>query len=151
MNMKTYIGVQMVSAMEMTRGEYNTFRGLEIPENENPNDPGYMVKYQDGYVTWAQKYQFEKFCLEIQDETKITISEVVKMVDGVSTTKLDEKTTLVSSKGLTGFVTHSVSSCVDPKNYDEKIGKEIGEKRIQDKIWGHLGFVLQWAKNGLGA
>ncbi|MBL4700534.1 MAG: hypothetical protein JKX85_04675 [Phycisphaeraceae bacterium] len=43
--MQTYIGVKIVSAKPMTRGDYNTYRGWTIPRDENPLDDGYLVEY----------------------------------------------------------------------------------------------------------
>lgn len=57
--MKTYIGTKKLEAEKMTRGEYNKYRGWTIPEGENPNDEGYLVKYSDGYESWSPKKQFE--------------------------------------------------------------------------------------------
>lgn len=53
MTIKKYIGTKMVQAEPMTRGEYNKFKGWQIPENENPDDLGYKVIYPDGYITWS--------------------------------------------------------------------------------------------------
>lgn len=58
--MKTYIGTKIIDARPMTRGEYNIFRGWQIPENENPKDEGYLVKYPDGYISWSPKSVFEE-------------------------------------------------------------------------------------------
>lgn len=44
----------------MNRGEYNKYRGWKIPENENPDDEGYIVKYYDGYISWSPKKQFSE-------------------------------------------------------------------------------------------
>ena len=44
----------------MTRLEYNNYRNWKLPENENPNDEGYLIKYESGYVTWLIKSEFEK-------------------------------------------------------------------------------------------
>lgn len=57
--MKKYIGTKMIEAKEMNRGDYNKYRGWKIPENENPNDDGYLVKYSDGYESWSPKKQFD--------------------------------------------------------------------------------------------
>lgn len=38
--MVNYIGIKKIKAEPMTRGDYNKFRGWNIPENENPNDKG---------------------------------------------------------------------------------------------------------------
>ena len=56
---KRYIRCHIVKATPMTRGEYNTLRGWEMPANENPADEGYHVVYPDGYESWCPKAQFE--------------------------------------------------------------------------------------------
>lgn len=53
------------------------------------------------------------------------------------------KTTIVSAKLPNGFVITESSSCVDPTNYDEKLGEEICKNRIIDKIWEFEGYKLQ--------
>ena len=58
--MKKYAGTKMVEARPMDRGEYNRYRGWTIPEDENPADEGYLVKYSDGYESWSPKKQFEE-------------------------------------------------------------------------------------------
>lgn len=58
--MKKYIGTKIIKAEAMTRGEYNTFRGWKIPEDENPADEGFIVEYSDGYISWSPKKQFEE-------------------------------------------------------------------------------------------
>jgi hypothetical protein len=61
--MKQYIGVKLINAKPMTRAEYNTFRGWDLPANENGADEGFLVEYLDGgqantaeysgYVSWS--------------------------------------------------------------------------------------------------
>lgn len=58
--MKEYVGIKRIEAEPMTRGEYNEYRGWVIPENENPKDEGYLVKYPDGYESWSPKNVFEE-------------------------------------------------------------------------------------------
>jgi hypothetical protein len=82
--MKKYTGTKTLMARPMTRGEYNTYRGWEIPADENPNDPGYLVEYElvegekqlhpdhKGYISWSPASVFEKSyrvngCLSIGD------------------------------------------------------------------------------------
>lgn len=57
--MKQYIGTKIIQATPMNRGDYNEYRGWQIPENENPADEGYLVKYSDDYVSWSPKEQFD--------------------------------------------------------------------------------------------
>ena len=64
-----YIGTKLINAEPMTRAEYNTFRGWELPADENGGDEGYLVEYLDGgkpnttthkgYVSWSPKEQFD--------------------------------------------------------------------------------------------
>lgn len=67
--MKTYIGTKIIKAKPMTRGEYNRYRGWEIPENENPEDAGYLVEYSDGYQSWSPEKQFEDAYRECDNMT----------------------------------------------------------------------------------
>ena len=68
--MKMFIGTKMVLARPMGRGEYNTYRGWQIPLDENPADEGFLVEYVDGgasnhpghagYISWSPKDVFER-------------------------------------------------------------------------------------------
>lgn len=68
--MKAYIGTKVLMAEPISRADYNTFRGWALPPDENGDDEGYLVEYQDGgkpnvqgrdgYVSWSPKEQFEK-------------------------------------------------------------------------------------------
>ena len=61
MNFEKYTGTKQLEAVSMTRGEYNKYQGVKIPENDvNYNDKGYLVKYSDGYISWSPKKQFEE-------------------------------------------------------------------------------------------
>lgn len=65
-----YIGTKSVLATTMTRGEYNEYRGWQIPENEDPSELGYLVEYVDGgkpnderhagYISWSPADVFER-------------------------------------------------------------------------------------------
>jgi hypothetical protein len=74
--MKPYIGVKVINAKPMTRLEYNSFRGWDVPTDENPDDEGFLVEYTDGgkantkafvgYVSWSPKTVFEKAYRQIK-------------------------------------------------------------------------------------
>lgn len=57
-----YIGTKLIKAKPMTRGDYNKYRGWKLPENENPDDEGYLVVYvdSDNYESWSPKDVFER-------------------------------------------------------------------------------------------
>lgn len=55
-----YLGVKLVFATPMTRGEFNKLKNVEIPEDDaSYNDEGYFVKYADDYESWCPKDSFE--------------------------------------------------------------------------------------------
>ena len=64
-----YIGTKIVNAEPMTRAQYNTFRGWNLPPDEDGSDAGYLVEYLDGgkpnvathagYVSWSPAAQFD--------------------------------------------------------------------------------------------
>jgi len=58
--MRQYIGTKLIEAEPMNRGDYNRYRGWQIPQNENPTDEGWLVKYPDGYVSWSPAAVFEE-------------------------------------------------------------------------------------------
>ena len=59
--MVKHIGVKIVGAAPMNLGDYNKFRGWDIPDDENPATEGYLVQYPgDGYISWCPKDKFEE-------------------------------------------------------------------------------------------
>ncbi len=65
-----YVGTKTVAASPMTRGEYNAYRGWDLPAYEDGSEQGYLVEYTDGgksnhknhagYISWSPKDVFEK-------------------------------------------------------------------------------------------
>ncbi|WP_440111824.1 crAss001_48 related protein [Acidovorax sp. BL-A-41-H1] len=65
-----YEGTKRVHATPMNRGDYNEYRGWQMPADENPADEGYLVEYVDGgkandsrhagYISWSPRDVFER-------------------------------------------------------------------------------------------
>lgn len=55
-----YIGAKLLEAKAMTRGEYNLYRGWDLPTNENGDDAGFVVVYPDSYISWSPAAQFNE-------------------------------------------------------------------------------------------
>jgi hypothetical protein len=53
------------------------------------------------------------------------------------------KVTVVTVQLKNGFTVVKSSACVDPANYDEKIGAEICLDRIKNELWQLEGYLLQ--------
>lgn len=136
--MKSYIGCKLVSAEPMKKD------GKE----------GYKVVYADGYESWSPKETFEKAYIEVNDNKDLPsgVSIGPKMVDdmiaSVETVSSGNCTTICRIILKNGFVLVESSSCVDPKNYSEEIGRNICVEHAKNKIWELLGFLLQSAAYG---
>ena len=67
--MRMFVGTKAIKAGEMSRGDYNRYRGWEVPADEDPTDEGFLVEYLDspnsnhpdheGYLSWSPKSVFE--------------------------------------------------------------------------------------------
>lgn len=74
--MKKFIETKIVVAEPMNRGEYNQYRGWKIPQDENPEDEGYHLRYSDGYESWSPAKQFEESCTRY-DENKLPATAIL--------------------------------------------------------------------------
>lgn len=146
------IGIKMVELQPMTAREAND-KGHRIG-NHSFEEEGYEVTYPDGYKSWTPKDVADAAYYplsENNDGTKILKEDVENFITDVEVMTVGEKTTVVNAHTLTGFDTVRHSSCVDPKNYSEELGKQYAMEEVVNSLWSHLGFVLQWAKYGLNA
>ena len=74
---------------------------------------------------------------------KVTKEQVENFIESYDISTIKDKTTVVVATLKNGFVIVESSSCVDPANYDEKIGADICKEKIEDQVWHLLGFNLQ--------
>lgn len=146
------IGIKMVELQPM-RASMALSTGYKIG-NAHPDDMGYEVTYPDGYKSWTPKDVADNAYFPLSENNngaKILKEDVEKFITDVEVMTVGEKTTVVNAHTLTGFDTVRHSSCVDPKNYSEELGKQYAMEEVVNSLWSHLGFVLQWAKYGLNA
>lgn len=102
--MRKYVGTKVIEAKPMTRGDYNEYKGWQIPANENPADEGYLVKYSDGYVSWSPTYGFEEAYREY-DENKLPATAVGMMsADYKERFKAEYKQLMIRFEGLKGML-----------------------------------------------
>ena len=154
--MKKYIETKLIEATPMTRGAYNEYRGWQLPENENGEDKGYMVKYSDDYVSWSPAWVFESAYLPLTvngdlktDAPSISQEMVDDFILAAEVTTMGKKCTVVRAVLRNGFEIVESSACVSEENYDEELGAKICMEKIEDKVWFLLGFLLQTAVNGV--
>lgn len=146
----TYLGVKKIMAVPMHRSEFAETHGSAI-EGGIEDEEGYLVIYSSTYQSWSPKEVFEKayFPMLESDGSKITQEMVDVFLGSTMASQFGDKTTLVHAKTLTGFEQIEVSSCVDPKNFDMSKGAKYATDKIKSTLWMCMGFVLQWAEDGL--
>lgn len=76
----------------------------------------------------------------------VTLEQVKENMQDVIVHTLDDfgkPITYVTIRMKNGFILHESTTCVDPANYNEEIGKEICLRKLEDKVWFLLGYQLQ--------
>lgn len=160
---KRYEGIKRLSAVPMTRGEYNAYRGWRVPDGESPGDAGYLVEYEDGgkpnhanhknYISWSPKDVFERSYREISPATptrypkgcapRVTEQEVEQAIVKQDFTVLPDERTIICTLTLyNGFTVHGEASCVCVENFDEMVGRKIASDNARKEVWKLLGFRL---------
>lgn len=167
--MKQYIGTKLVEAEEAVK--YTTLSGRTLIKAMDAEwtaeeaklldmgasaERGYRVRYADGYESWSPKRVFEEAYLPISlnenlrsDKPSISAEMVEHFIAQTEVQTLGTKTTLVRATLRNGFEIVEASSCVSEENYDVEIGYEACMKKIKDKVWMLLGFLLQTAVQGV--
>lgn len=145
------INIEMLELKPMIAEEARTL-GYKVPDVLYSTDRGYEITYPDGTKTWSLKEEVDSIYYVLSkdnDGTKILKEDVENFITDVDVTTIGEKTTVVNAHTRSGFDTVRHSSCVDPKNYSEELGKQYAMEEVVNDLWAHLGFVLQWAKYGI--
>lgn len=85
-------------------------------------------------------------------ENRVKPGEIKSIVDASEVTVEDRFgcMTVVHAKLPCGFIVTDTSACIDPANYDRKLGAEICMKRIEDKIWELEGYHRMRSNQGKG-
>lgn len=125
---KIYIGVKVIDAKPMTRLEYNQFRGWSLPDNENGEDPGYLVHYLDGgqantdqypgYVSWSPKDVFDRAYRPADGLTFGLALEALKKGERVTRAGWNGKGQWLSLSGKLGGVELEEDKFWSPHNRD---------------------------------
>lgn len=129
--MKQYIGTKIIQAKPMNRGEYNKYRGWEIPADENPEDEGYLVKYKDGYESWYPKETFEE---AYRESYGLTFGVALELL------KKGEKVARIGWNGKGMFLVMTEGSVVPTENMrNDAVRKYYEENQEEDvKICPHI-------------
>lgn len=81
----------------------------------------------------------------MKNNNRVTQAQIDRLLNTAEITveTKHEKMTIVTVKLENGFLMTESSACVDPENYDEKIGAEICLEHIKNRLWELEGYCLQ--------
>ena len=129
---------------------------IEAISAQKDGEDGYKVVYPDGYISWSPTDVFERAYLPLSINTRLNTDKPSigqEMVDDfiahTEVQTLGDKTTVVRAVLRNGFELVESSSCVCKENYSKELGAQICMKKIKDKVWFLLGFLLQTAVHGV--
>jgi lysine/ornithine N-monooxygenase len=134
--LETYIGTRIITALPMSRLEYNEYRSWQLPSNEEGSDEGYLVESTDGekandsrhigYISWSPKDQFEAVYLSIGE-----VSSIPKYLQRI----IAEKAQLESKlELLTKFLNCSTANSVCDIAEIERLNAQAGVMLNYSKI-----------------
>ena len=101
---------------------------------------GYVLSFPD-----TGKLFYSKIII-METNIKVTPEEVKENMKDVlvrTVVEFGKPCTYVTVRMKNGFTLRESTTCVDPANYNEEIGKEICLERIENKVWHLLGYALQ--------
>jgi hypothetical protein len=73
---------------------------------------------------------------------KVTKESMEKRIQSVEYFRCGSTVTICSITMVNGFSIRGESACVDPRNFDEHIGKGLAYRDAFDKIWAFEGYLL---------
>lgn len=128
----------------------------EVGQSDREGVSGSEVQFENGYVSWLPSEVLVKFGLLVQpgltdNSQRITPIVVEDFIAKYEDFKGGQKTTIVVATLKNGFEVVGTSACVDPLDYVHEIGIANAKKRIIEKVWELLGFLLQTARDGVGS
>lgn len=102
--MEEYIGTKIVKAEPMKLGDYNDHRGWTIPEDEDPEREGYLVKHTDDYVSWSPKEIFEEAYVKTKNNKLAITAKGMNSKDFKDRFKAEYKQLVIRAQGLSNML-----------------------------------------------
>lgn len=145
--MGKFISVKIVEANFMP-GDFAAEFGYKVADDDL-DKIGYEIVYHNGYKSWIPADEFEKAYFPLECDNKINSIDVERFIATEDVSTIENKTTLVSIKTVTGYECCGRSSCANSKKYNQELGAYHARNKAKDIIRASLEFVLQWAINGV--
>ena len=110
-------------------------------DNENRN---YFIS-QSILKEYFEKVVLNKESNEENEPISVSSEYIDELISNshISAFTVFDKCTIVACKLPSGFVVVESSACIDPRNYNKKLGVDICMKRIKDRVWEMEAYKLQ--------
>lgn len=115
-----YIGTKRVTATPMTRLAYVEHRGWKLPEDENGADDGFLIEYDNKYITWSPR---DVFLESYRPNTAMTFGLAIEAL------KMGKRVTRPSWNGKGMWLVF-----VGPGHYDVGV-KTVGDAQVELAPW----------------
>ena len=102
--MEEYIGTKIIKAEPMKLGDYNEYRGWTIPEDEDPEREGYLVKYPDDYISWSPKEVFEEAYVKTENNKLAITAKGMNSKDFKDRFEAEYKQLVIRAQGLSNML-----------------------------------------------
>ena len=126
--MKEYIGTKIVNAEPMNLGSYNNYRGWVIPEDEDPEREGYLVKYPDDYVSWSPKEVFEESYVITENNKLAITAKGMNSKDFKDRFKAEYKQLTIRAEGLSNMLDKMKNKTLE---FTPKCSYEILNRKLE--------------------
>lgn len=118
-----------------TRGTLFQIPTVEVDQDKYDR----LIRISERYNQLTVKQRTKNLKTKVEEKD---IDDLINNAEIDVKTILD-KCTVVTVRLKNGFILTESSACVDPKNYDEEIGKKICLDKIRDNLWLLEGYKLQ--------
>lgn len=122
---------------------------MDILHIDLGDTPGYIATDSLGRKSWISEDVVLNNYFVINNDNFITKKDAERFIWKFTAGISGKKTAVANATTLTGYEVIKTSACVNSKNYYIEIGKDIAYSSIVNELQEKLGFVLQWAINGV--
>lgn len=76
---------------------------------------------------------------------RVTADQIKQLLDSAETQEAVfwDKEVVVSYKLVSGFTVLGRGACVDPANFNIKIGRRVAREQVENQLWQLEGYLLQ--------
>lgn len=149
-----YIGTKLVKGTPMSRAEYNTYRGWALPDDEDGEDPGFLVEYLDGgaanhpdhpgYISWSPVGVFEK---------AYRLTEGMTFGQAIEAMKAGQRVSRAGWNGKGMWIVYMSGMSLPPFNTqgtDRKVNDRTARWIGEDQPLHTLPYIAMWTIDATG-